>query len=302
MSKTLLILAAGMGSRFGGLKQIEPIGPNGEFIIDYSIYDAKRAGFDKVVFIIKEENYDVFKETIGKRVEPYIKTEYVFQKNDNLPEKYQKLLKDREKPLGTSHAILCAKDKIHEPFIIINADDFYGYDAYRVSMEYLKNINPKRYGLVAYHLGNTLPVNGKAKRGICIADENDELVNLIESKVELKGDAIEASPLSGAKTFMTAKETLVAMNLFVFTPDLFDILEIQLKEFLDKNKDNLDSCEFLITDSLNKLVEDKEIVVDVLYTTAVWYGLTYKEDLEELKTAIEKMIKDNIYPHKLWKE
>ena len=130
MSKTLLILAAGMGSRFGGLKQIEPMGPNGEFIIDYSIFDAKRAGFDKVVFVIKEENYDVFKETIGKRVEPHIKTEYAFQKNDNLPGEYKELLKDRIKPLGTAHAMLCARDHINEPFAIINADDFYGYDAY----------------------------------------------------------------------------------------------------------------------------------------------------------------------------
>ena len=302
MKKTLLILAAGMGSRFGGLKQIEGVGPNNEFIIDYSIYDAIKAGFNKVVFIIKEENYEVFKETIGKRVEPHIETEYVFQKNDNLPKEYQELLKDREKPLGTSHAILCAKDKIHEPFAIINADDFYGFDAYRVSMQYLEKINPKRYGLVAYHLGNTLPGNGKAKRGICIADENDKLVNLIESKVELQGDMIEASPLSGATPFMTDKETLVAMNLFAFTPELFDILEVQLKEFLDKNKDNLDSCEFLITDSLNKLVEDKEIVVDVLYTTAVWYGLTYKEDLNELKEAIDKMIKNGEYPQNLWED
>lgn len=302
MKKTLLILAAGMGSRFGGLKQIEGVGPNNEFIIDYSIYDAIKAGFNKVVFIIKEENYEVFKETIGKRVEPHIETEYVFQKNDNLPKEYQELLKNREKPLGTSHAILCAKDKIHEPFVIINADDFYGFDAYKVSMQYLENIKPKRYGLVAYHLGNTLPVNGKAKRGICIADENDKLANLIESKVELQGDMIEASPLSGADTFMTSKETLVAMNLFAFTPELFDILEVQLKEFLDKNKDNLDSCEFLITDSLNKLVEDNEIVVDVLYTTAIWYGLTYKEDLDELKEAIQKMIKNGEYPQNLWKD
>ena len=137
MKKTLLILAAGMGSRFGGLKQIEGVGPNNEFIIDYSIYDAIKAGFNKIVFIIKEENYEIFKETIGKRVEPHIETEYVFQKNDNLTEEYKELLKNREKPLGTAHAILCARDKINEPFAIINADDFYGYDAYEKAIQFL---------------------------------------------------------------------------------------------------------------------------------------------------------------------
>ena len=159
MKKTLLILAAGMGSRFGGLKQIEPFGPNGEFIIDYSIYDAKKAGFDKVVFVIKEENYDIFKETIGKRVEPHIETEYVFQKNDNLPEEYKTPLKDRTKPLGTAHAILCARDKINEPFAIINADDFYGYDAYEKAAKFLENVTTNHYGMVAYRFGNTLTPN-----------------------------------------------------------------------------------------------------------------------------------------------
>ena len=154
--KTLLILAAGMGSRFGGLKQIEPVGPNKEFIIDYSIYDAKRTGFTKVVFVIKEENYEVFKETIGKRVEPYIKTEYVFQDNSNLKEEYQEKLNKRVKPLGTGHAILCAKEKIKEPFAIINSDDFYGYDAYLKAANYLDTIKENHYGLIAYQLGNTL--------------------------------------------------------------------------------------------------------------------------------------------------
>ena len=139
MKKTLLILAAGMGSRYGGLKQIEKIGPSGEFIIDYSIYDAKRAGFTKVVFIIKKENYELFKETVGKRVEKQIETDYVFQNNDNVKEEYKKLLQDRTKPLGTAHAILCAKDKIKEPFAIINADDFYGYDAFQKAAEYLEH-------------------------------------------------------------------------------------------------------------------------------------------------------------------
>ena len=156
---TLVILAAGMGSRFGGLKQIEPMGPNGEFIIDYSIYDALEAGFNKVVFLIKEENFDIFKETIGARVEPHIKVEYAFQKNDNVPLFYDEL-KDRQKPLGTAHAILCCKDKVHEPFMIINADDFYGRDAFLKGAEFLRNMNvddmPHRYGMVGYLVKNTI--------------------------------------------------------------------------------------------------------------------------------------------------
>ena len=195
MKKTLLILAAGMGSRFGGLKQIEPIGPNGEFIIDYSIYDAKQAGFTKVVFLIKEENYEIFKETIGKRVEKQIETEYAFQKNDNLPEEYQELLKARIRPLGTAHAILCAKDKINEPFAIINADDFYGRDAYQKASNYLDTIKENEYGLVAYRLGNTLTPNGSAKRGVCEVTDNNELIKLTESKVTLKGEIVEGESL-----------------------------------------------------------------------------------------------------------
>lgn len=182
MQKTLLVMAAGMGSRFGGLKQIEPMGPNGEFLIDYSVYDAKLAGFTKIVFIIKEENYDIFKETIGKRVEPYIETEYVFQDDSNLKEKY-KDLQTRVKPLGTGYAILCAKDKVKTPFAIINADDFYGRDAYVVASKYLDKIDDKHYAVVGYKVGKTLSPNGAAKRGIC-KEENGKLKDLIESSVE----------------------------------------------------------------------------------------------------------------------
>lgn len=302
MKKTLLILAAGMGSRFGGLKQIEPLGPNGEFIIDYSIYDAKKAGFDKVVFIIKEENYTIFKDTIGKRVEPYIETEYVFQQNNNLPEKYQELLKDRTKPLGTAHAILCAKDKVGEPFAIINADDFYGYDAYHQAAKYLEHVPKNHYGLVAYRLGNTLTPNGSAKRGVCNVNEKKELISLTESSVTLKGDMVEVVPLEGKEKFTTSKETIASMNFLLFTPDLFDILEERFPMFLDQNQANLSSCEYLIPIVLNELVEEGKTTVDVLETTANWYGVTYKEDKELVTGAIKKLVKEKTYPEKLWKE
>ena len=303
MKKTLLILAAGMGSRFGGLKQIEPMGPSGEFIIDYSIYDAKKAGFNKVVFVIKEENELVFKETIDKRVEPYIETEYVFQQNDNLPEKYKELLKDREKPLGTAHAILCAKDKVGEPFAIINADDFYGYDAYKQASDYLDNVPKEHYGLVAYRLGNTLTPNGSAKRGVCEVNEKGELISLTESSVTLKGDMVEVKPLEGEKEpFTTSPKTIASMNFLLFTPDLFQTLEERFPNFLDQNKDNLEGCEYLIPIVLNELIEEEKITVDVLETSATWHGVTYKEDKEEVTEAIKTLVKEKKYPNNLWEK
>lgn len=302
MKKTLLILAAGMGSRYGGLKQIEKIGPSGEFIIDYSIYDAKRAGFTKVVFIIKKENYELFKETVGKRVEKQIETNYVFQNNDNVKEEYKKLLQDRTKPLGTAHAILCAKDKIKEPFAIINADDFYGYDAFQKAAEYLDHKEEKHYGLIAYHLGNTLTANGSAKRGICEFNQDKELIGLIESKVTLKGQEVEVEPLEQEGKWTTSRETLVSMNFLLFTPDLFQELEERFPKFLNKNKNNLDTCEFLIPSVLNDLVKEKKITIDILETTATWHGVTYKEDKELIVNAINKLIEEKVYPKNLWVE
>ena len=302
MKKTLLILAAGMGSRFGGLKQIEGVGPNNEFIIDYSIYDAIKAGFNKIVFIIKEENYEIFKETIGKRVEPHIETEYVFQKNDNLPEEYKELLKNREKPLGTAHAILCARDKINEPFAIINADDFYGYDAYEKAIQFLENPSTNHYGMVAYRLGNTLTPNGSAKRGVCEVDEKGELIKLTESSVTLNGDTVDVHPLEGKAAFRTSKDTIASMNFLLFTPDLFQILEDRFPDFLNQNKDNLDSCEYLIPIVLNELVEEGKKQVNVIETTSVWYGITYKEDKDLVTNAIKKLVEIGVYPQNLWSE
>ena len=297
---TLLILAGGMGSRFGGLKQIEPVGPNGEFIIDYSIYDAKQAGFTKVVFLIKEENYEIFKETIGKRVEKHIETEYAFQKNDNLPKEYQELLKERIRPLGTAHAILCAKDKIKEPFAIINADDFYGRDAYQKASKYLDIIKDKEYGLVAYRLGNTLTPNGSAKRGVCEVTENNELIMLTESNVTLKGEIVEGQSLETKEKFKVSKDTIASMNFLLFSTSLFKILEEKILIFLEKNKDNLNDCEFLIPIVLNELLEDKQVKVHVLETNATWYGVTYKEDKEMVVNAINKLIEEGQYNKNLW--
>lgn len=297
---TLVIMAAGMGSRFGGLKQIEPMGPDGEFIIDYSVYDAIKAGFTKIIFIIKEENYEIFKETIGKRVEPHIKTEYVFQTNKILSLEYQNLLKEREKPLGTAHAILCAKEKINEPFAVINADDFYGKDAYVKAAEYLKNIQTNCYGIVAYRLGNTLTPNGSAKRGVCEVNSNNELVKLTESKVLLKGEEAEVEPLDGSEVFRTSKNTIASMNFLLFEPSILELLEEKMQKFLDDNKEDLSKCEFLIPIVLNEYIEEERGKVKVLETTSSWYGVTYKEDKNIVINALKELTDNGTYPQKLW--
>lgn len=299
MSKTLLVMAAGMGSRFGGLKQIEPMGPSGEFLIDYSVYDALKAGFDKVVFIIKKENYDLFQETIGKRVEPYVKVEYVFQTNDNIPLKYQELLKTREKPLGTAHAILCAKDSIEEPFAIINADDFYGRDAYFVASRYLDTIKKDHYGVVGYQVSHTLSPNGSAKRGVCKAKDG-KLEAIIESSVERVDGKIIAKPLDGSSSFTVAEDSIVSMNLLLFTPTLFPYLEEKLNSFLEKHEQDLKSCEFLIPDVIEMAIQEGKAVVDLLKTDAVWHGVTYKEDKEEVVKAIQALVDEGVYNNPLW--
>ena len=248
--KTLLIMAAGLGSRFGGLKQIEEMGPNKEFLIDYSVYDAIKSGFTKVVFIIKEDFAEVFKNTIGKRVEPHIKTEYVYQDNKYIPSKYLDVVKKRTKPLGTAYAIYCAKDKIKEPFAIINADDFYGYDAFLKASKYLDNIK-ENYGIIAYSIGNTLTPNGPAKRGVCEVNSNNELISLTESNVVLKDDYVEVSPLDGTTPFKVPKDTITSMNFLIFKEDIFDIIKEKLTAFLEENISDLSTCKFLIPIVLN---------------------------------------------------
>lgn len=289
---TLLILAAGMGSRFGGLKQIEPVGPNNEFIIDYSIYDAIKAGFTKVVFIIKEENYDIFRETIGKRIEEKIKVEYVFQKN-KLPEPFE-FPKTRTKPFGTAHAILSAKSKINEPFVVINSDDFYGREAYYTISNYLKN-NKDTYALVGYKVKNTLTQYGSVKRGICKLN-GEYLSNLIESNIIKENNEIIATPLNGTKSFKIEADTLVSMNMLGFLPNIFDYLEEYLIKFLQTTKE-LETCEYLIPDVLSKI----EIKTKVLTTNAKWIGVTYKEDKEQVVNSLKELIINKEYPNNLWK-
>lgn len=298
MDKTLVILAAGMGSRFGGLKQVEPVGPTGEFIIDYSIYDAIKAGFNKVVFIIKEENYDLFKQTVGNRISEKVKVEYVFQKNDNVP-KSVKLPDDRTKPLGTSHAILCCKDVVNEHFAIINADDFYGRDAYFVISKFLDEMKDDTYALVGYKVKNTLTENGSVKRGVCYGQDG-YLTKLVESIVEEKEGIITATPLEGGEPFTINSDTTVSMNMFGFSKNIIDYIDNHFEEYLLQHSSTIDKCEYLIADVVAKMVAENSIKVELLSTTAKWQGITYREDKQILVDEINSLIEAGEYPENLW--
>lgn len=299
---TLVIMAAGMGSRFGGLKQIEPINKNGEFIIDYSIYDAIRTGFDKVVFIIKKENYNIFRETIGKRVEKHIHVDYVFQELDILPEGYTVPV-GRVKPWGTGHAILCCKDIVKENFAIINSDDFYGADAFRVISEFLKqdhsNSEYQEYAMAGYYAQNTLTENGAVKRGVCQVS-GKYLTGLTESEIVQTDNELLATALETGEKFTINKDTLVSMNMFAFTPEIFTYLEKRFPEFLDSHQDDCDKCEFLIPTIVFEQIESKLARVEILETTAVWQGITYREDKNKVVNEIAALVDKGIYPKNLW--
>ncbi len=295
----LLIMAAGMGSRFGGLKQIAPMGPNDEFIIDYSVFDAIKTGFSKIVFIIKEENYDIFKSTIGARVEPHIPVEYVFQKLDNVPD-FVEIPETREKPWGTAHAIYCAKDVIKEDFVVINADDFYGRDAFQVAADFIKNSGDRQWATVGYEAYKTMTENGAVKRGVLEADNDGRLIQITECSIDKDGEKISCEPLSGAEEFKVEKDALVSMNMLVFDKTLFDLLDEKIVEFFKENKDNLEKCEFLIPDMLDEANKTGFANVKVLHTKATWYGVTYKEDTDFVRSNIKRLVDEGEYPNNLW--
>lgn len=298
---TLVILAAGMGSRFGGLKQIEPMGPSDEFIIDYSVYDAIKAGFNKIVFIIKRENYELFKETIGKRVEPHIKVEYAFQELNNLPKGWD-IPSGRMKPLGTAHAVLCAKDYVNEPFAMINSDDFYGRDAFIKAYEFLSNTdnNSSKYGMIGYMVANTLTENGSVKRGVCEVDGNNYLKSITESKIEKIGNEIVASPLDGSDSFTVNSDDTVSMNFLLFTPSIFGYIEEGFSKFFMDNKEDLLTSEYLIPDVVSNLIKNGRASMEVIRTTASWHGVTYREDTPDVKNSIKKLVDEGEYKENLW--
>ena len=301
MKPTLLILAAGMGSRYGSLKQMDGIGPNKEAILEYSVYDAIRAGFGKVVFVIRHSFGDEFKEVFSKeRFGGKIDVDYVFQELDYLPEGYT-VPEGREKPWGTNHALMMAAKAIDTPFAVINADDFYGADAYQVLGDYLRTLDgsKNKYCMVGYLLKNTLSEFGSVSRGVCTADKNGNLVSIVErTKVERVGGVVEYMDENG-KMQPIDENTLVSMNMFGFTPDYFAYSDEYFKQFLDENKTNL-KAEFFIPLVTNNLINSGKATLKVLSSDAAWFGVTYKEDRPDVEKKLKALIASGAYPEKLW--
>lgn len=285
---TLVVMAAGMGSRFGGLKQIEPIGPKGEVLLDFSVFDAKKAGFTKVVFVIKHAIEKDFKEMVGKRIAKAINVEYVFQEIDVLPDGYT-CPADRQKPWGTAHAILCCKDVVKEPFAVVNADDFYGRSAFMKMAEFLKG-DGDNYCMVGFRLANTLTENGYVSRGVCEI-ENGNLKTVTE---RTKISDCKYTEDDGATWNELSPDTVVSMNLWGFRPDIFGFIENGFKAFLDE-KMNVPKSEYYLPTVVSGLIESGEKDVKVLIAEDKWYGVTYKEDKETVVSAIAKMVSDGLY-------
>ena len=299
MKPTLLILAAGMGSRFGGLKQVEPVGPNGEAIIDYTIFDAIRAGFGKVVFVIRESFADAFKEKFEAKLSGKIDVEYVFQELDNLPEGFS-LPEGREKPWGTAHAILVAKNVINEPFCAINADDFYGEGAYQIMADFLNNsVQEQTFSMIGYQLKNTLSEHGSVSRGMCTVNGNDNLVKIVEThNIFKKEGAAVTTAEDGSETPLTGNER-VSMNFWGFHPSIFKTLESKFVQFLKTEIDKPKS-EMYIPSVVFEMIEDNEAEVKVLKANSPWFGVTYKEDKPIVVNKINALIEEGVYPAKLW--
>ena len=297
---TLVILAAGMGSRYGGLKQLDPITENGEFIIDFSVYDAIRAGFDKVVFIIKKENFELFRETVGSRVEPFVKVEYAFQEIDNIPEGFT-VPKDRVKPWGTAHALLCAEDAIDgDKFAVINADDFYGRDAFVHLSEHLSSDLPDTdFCMIGYILKNTLTENGTVSRGVCTMDENGSLVEINErTKIRICGNDAEYS--DGDDWIFLKGDIVVSMNCWGLTPSIFPYLKVKMREFMTNNSADPLKKEIYLPIAIDSMMKDGGCDVSVYTTSSQWYGVTYPDDKPRVVDSIRVKIDNGEYQKGLW--
>ncbi len=284
-------MAAGMGSRFGSLKQITPLGPHQKALLHYTVYDAVHAGFDKIVFVIRESFAQEFKDFVGKYAESLVETDYCYQSMDKLPGGMPPI--EREKPWGTAHAIWSAKDAIHEPFAALNADDFYGSDAFVKAHDFLaEKANDQEFGLVGYRLAATLSENGTVSRGICESDANGHLTSVTEcTKIGIAANGVIKDEDSGK---ILAPDDLVSMNFWAFTPKVFEEIERQFIEFYPENKDNLKS-EFYIPKVVDKMIKDKKANVNVLKTDAKWFGVTYKEDTPGVNAALAAFDKEGKY-------
>ena len=309
MKPALLIMAAGMGSRYGGLKQIDPIGPNGEVIIDYSLYDAKRAGFTDVYFIIKHEIENDFKEVIERGAGKHLNVHYLYQEIDKIPEGFS-VPEIRKKPWGTGHAILMAKDEIKVPFAVINADDYYGPEAFKILYDYLSEIpnleakanGQKRFCMVGYRLENTLTANGSVARGICEEDATGNLSKITErTQIQLNGDRIQYTEDEGKNWIDISAGTLVSMNMFGFSTAILEELDKRFPSALMKIlATNPEKGEFFIPAIVSELIDEGVATVKVLPSCDKWYGVTYKEDKPDVVQAMKEKIAKGQYPEKLW--
>ena len=301
---TLIIMAAGMGSRYGGLKQLDPLGPGGEFLLDYSIYDAIKAGFTKVVFVIKKENLELFRETVGERIEKAIKVEYAFQTIEDIPENGT-IPEGRVKPWGTAHAVYCCRKYVDEPFAVINSDDFYGAEAFKCLADYLgktqANDNIHRYSMAAYMLKNTLTENGSVSRGVCL-DKDGNLTSITEhTKIERLSDGRLINTDENGKIEELDENLHVSMNCWGFTPEFFGTLEKGLKDFFEINKgEKLNKAEYYLLTAVQDEIDAGTAEVKLLETEAKWFGVTYKEDRPKVVEAIRNLIAGGVYPEKLW--
>lgn len=302
---TLVILAAGLGSRYGGLKQIDPMTPHGEFIIDFSIFDALRAGFDKVVFIIKEENLADFHDTIGKRVEKFIKVDYAFQDLEDIPDGFA-VPEGRTKPWGTGHALLCARDKVNEPFAVINADDFYGREAFVKLHNFLSeaksDASKAHFAMVGYILENTLTENGSVSRGVCDVNSNGYLNRVVE-RTKIQENDKKAQFCEDGEWFDIDRRSVVSMNCWAFTPEIFSALHNGFVEFLNElpNTPDPKKTEFFLPFLVQREIDLSECDVRVIPTDAKWYGVTYPEDKEKFVNFAKAETMNGEYPDGLWK-
>ena len=301
---TLLIMAAGIGSRFGsGIKQLSPVGPNGEIIMEYSVYDALEAGFDRVVFVIRKDLEKDFKQIIGNRIEKYVEVAYVYQELDNIPEEYRGKFSGRTKPWGTGQAILCCKDVVDSPFLVINADDYYGKSAFKEAYNYLTRIPDAgkiQICMVGFVLKNTLSDNGGVTRGLCTVDDTGMLLEITETHNIEKDGACAVIRQAGKDRALDA-ETPVSMNMWGFTPVFFDILEPGFCRFLNGTPAEDLKAEYLLPTIIGDLLKEGKISVKVLKSDDQWFGVTYKEDRETVMNAVRGLVEKGVYPPALYR-
>lgn len=301
----LVIMAAGMGSRYGGLKQIDPIDGDGHIIMDFSVYDAVRAGFEKAIFIIKRENEQAFREAIGDRLSRFIQVSYVFQELDNIPEGFT-VPEGRVKPWGTGHAVLSCIHEIDGPFVVINADDYYGVRAFQMAYDFLTDPEAEdaagRYMMVGYRLENTLTENGYVSRGVCVTDDEGYLRGINErTHIEKRGDGAAYTENEGASWTELPADAAVSMNMWGFSADILEELKKRFVVFLEENLEkNPLKCEFFLPFVVDELLEEKKATVKVLKSADKWYGVTYKEDKPMVMAAVQNLKDQGLYPQKLW--